>query len=207
MTNTAYISIGVDIIGKRYILCILNEEGKDPRYHHGRWDTENGKRKFFSLVGDKAHVLIVEGNLATLALHLLGNEKVVIKSEAAHYQLWEEAGVERGERMAHFAAMVLWSQKAGETELSESQTQELFDLQAEDLAALVRVDKDASRLQEVLRCAKAGPKEVQEAMQLEQKSRLLRPLVEEKREKEKAPFAEEDTSFLAQLYRILQDAH
>ena len=97
-------SVGVDIQDNRYIMCILNPEGKSPSYALGRVDTPKGQEKFFSKIPSQAKVLLPSSEFASLVYHHLGDQMVLIKDETEYYCTWEKAGIQRGDPMARFAA-------------------------------------------------------------------------------------------------------
>ncbi len=104
MKSTEIGFAGADIIGKRYVLCVIDHEGKHPRYARGRSDTVKGREKFFATIPPETPLMIVESELAVLSLHLLGESRVYIQKETEGYAVWERAGVNRGERMAIFCS-------------------------------------------------------------------------------------------------------
>ena len=99
-------TVGVDIVDTRYVMCILDSRGMDPRYYRGRVDTPLGQANFFSKVGER-DVIMPSSSLAVLAMKLLKEPRLVVKAEEEHYAVWAAAGIERGERMARLQRCVV----------------------------------------------------------------------------------------------------
>lgn len=138
MKSTEIGFAGADIIGKRYVLCVIDHEGKHPRYARGRSDTVKGREKFFATIPPETPLMIVESELAVLSLHLLGESRVYIQKETEGYAVWERAGVNRGERMAIFAAKLLYS-TSQQIPLTERQQLKLLEIQGRELERIQRI--------------------------------------------------------------------
>jgi len=198
-------AVGVDIVGNRFTLCILDEDGKHPSYYSGRVDTPLGQAHFFNKVG-KRRLLMPSSDLAVLALKLLESSQVVIKDEQEHYAVWAAAGVERGRHMARFAALQLHQGSDSSIPITAKQEQQLLLLQDAELASLLSVVGTSQQIAEDVLQGRADGKTYTKALGNEVKSRQD-PVIGAVREKEPeaSPFAEEDTGFLARVYRELEN--
>ncbi len=200
--------VGMDIQAQRYSMCILNKAGKQPRYYHGRVDTASGQKKFFSLLPDDSVALLPSSPLATLALHTLGEQRITIKDAELDYAIWERAGIERGEPMARFAALVLRSVCFPPTEMTVAQQLELFAYQAKELQRIKDIGNRSQQLAGQVLERKAGMQDWDAALKLEQDSKKVLLMDEaDPKDPELPLFNEQDTSFLAQLYRLLSSIH
>lgn len=197
--------VGVDIVGNRFSLCILDEDGKHPRYYSGRVDTPLGQAHFFNKVG-AMKLVIPSSDLAILALKLLDNSQVVIKDEQEHYAVWAAAGIERGRRMARFAALQLYRGSDSSISITQKQEEQLMLLQDAELASLLSVVETSQQIAQDVLQGRADGKTYTKALVNEVKSGQD-PVIGTAREKERgvSPFADDDTSFLASAYRNLED--
>ncbi len=200
-TETGY--VGVDIIGDRYVLCVLDYEGMHPHYARGRCDTVKGREKFFDSIPLGALLMIVESELAILSLHLLGESQVFIQQESQGYAVWEKAGIQRGERMANFAAKVLHS-TSKQMPLTEKQQLQLLEMQGREMERIQGITDGSLSIIEKIQDGSATDADISKAFENEYQSRVGHYLVETKKNEEPSPFAEDDESFLAELYRLLK---
>lgn len=194
---------GADIIGNRYMLCVIDQEGKNPHYARGRADTLKGREKFFSTIPQDTPLMIVESDLAVLSLHLLGESFVFIQKEKETYAVWEKAGIKRGERMANFAAKLLQS-TSQQVPLSEREQLKLLEIQGRELERIQRITDDSLSIIERIQDGSATDADISQAFENEYESRVGQFMVEDERIEEPSPFAEDDESFLAELYRLLE---
>ncbi|HNZ95371.1 MAG TPA: hypothetical protein PKN79_06115, partial [Sphaerochaeta sp.] len=97
---------GVDIVDRRYVVCLLNEEGKAPRYYSGRSDTPSGQEKFFSLIEGRT-VVMPPDPISTTAVHRFGEAAVSIDRG---YEAYRISGIKNGKRMARFVALLAFHQ-------------------------------------------------------------------------------------------------
>ncbi|MGE4453491.1 MAG: hypothetical protein AB7D92_03065 [Sphaerochaeta sp.] len=204
MNNQGTGYAGADIIGKRYVLCVLDKDGMHPIYARGRADTTKGREKFFKTIPDDARLMIVASELAVLALHLLGDERVIIQEEVDSYAIWEKAGIERGERMANFAAKLLHTGGTQST-LGEKQKLQLLALQGEELKRIQGITDSSLAVMERIMEGSATEKDIAQAYENEYLSRVGSFLKEDQENEDQSPFASDDASFLAELYRLMQE--
>ncbi|MGH0053506.1 MAG: hypothetical protein ACQ5SW_08985 [Sphaerochaetaceae bacterium] len=196
---------GADIIRDRYVVCVLDEEGKHPHYAKGRCDTLKGRQKFFSNIPPNTPLMIVESPLAVLALHLLGAALVVIQKEREGYAVWEKAGIKRGERMANFAANVLFT-TSQEIPLTEKQEHQLLAMQGREMETLQSITDGSNRIIDRILEGSATEADIKQAFENEYQSRVGQYLID--KEEDNVPnvsFAEDDESFFASLYRLLKN--
>lgn len=199
--------VGVDIVDNRYVLCILDFQGMHPRYYKGRVDTSRGQAHFFAKAGNGA-LIIPSGNLAVLALKHLGEKQVVIKDEKEHYAVWAQAGIERGQRMARFAALLLYAERCTSDLLCEKERMQLLLLQEAEIARLLAVVQTSQLIQTTVLNGNADDKTYSKAVRNEQNSRQDLVITGDVSKLEStSPFADGDTSFLAKLYRELKTLH
>jgi hypothetical protein len=194
---------GADIIGNRYVLCVLDQEGKRPHYARGRADTLKGREKFFATIPPDTPLMIVESELAVLSLHLLGESSVFIQKEKETYAVWEKAGIKRGERMANFAANLLQSH-VQQVPLSKREQLKLLEIQGRELERIQRITDESLSIIEKIQDGIATEEDVSQAFENEYESRVGPLLQDDETEENCSPFAEEDDSFLADLYRLLE---
>ena len=174
---------GVDIVDQRYVVCLLNEEGKNPKYYSGRSDTANGQEKFFSLI---------EGRL--------GSDRVIINRE---YEAYYASGIERGERMARFVALICFHGEVGASNLTAKEEKELLSQQQAELDSLITFADEVGPLMERLLNGSASPKDVERMIQLEAQSRYPTTTVTPPLVVEELLDPKEDT-FFARLFRYLK---
>lgn len=198
-------TVGVDIVDTRYVMCILDSRGMDPRYYRGRVDTPLGQANFFSKVGGR-DVIMPSSSLAVLAMKLLKESQLVVKDEDEHYAVWADAGIERGERMARFAALLLYRNHHPSDSINDKQRQQLILLQDAELASLLSVVQTSQTIIQDVLSGKTDGKTYAKALGNEVKSRQD-PVIKAEIQKEHraSPFADGDSSFLAKLYRELED--
>lgn len=201
MENTNTLAAGVDIIGTRYHVCLLDPEGKHPRYYHGRTDTVLGQNKLIDYLSPLYRVAIVESSLALILLSGLGEERVTIKEEDGHYRVWQKAGIARGDAMARFAALLLYEQLIGPRELGEAEKRELMATEWERALARVERIERAGQIIGEIQGGNESPKFYNEALRLLQQAEEDRP-VKETAEIE-YPIDPDDDSFLAKVARAL----
>ncbi|MFA6682459.1 MAG: hypothetical protein WCS35_10550, partial [Sphaerochaeta sp.] len=125
--------VGVDLVGNRYVMCILNPDKSNPLYSSGRNDTEGGQLKFLSKIPEESELLIPDSTLAIRALQLFGEEKVHIASMGSLWSAWERAGVKRGTAMAKFAAVYLIEERLPPMKLTAEQKAQIYADQALEL--------------------------------------------------------------------------
>lgn len=190
---------GVDIVDRRYVVCLLNEEGKAPRYYSGRSDTPSGQEKFFSLIEGRT-VVMPPDPLSTTAVHRFGEAAVSIDRG---YEAYRISGIKRGKRMARFVALLAFHQGVKNTALTKKEQEEMFAKQQEELDRLIEFTDSVGPLMERLINGNATPSDVEEMIRLEVESRYPKngnpPLVEDI----DLPDPKED-SFFARLYRYLK---
>ena len=190
---------GVDIVDQRYVVCLLNEEGKNPKYYSGRSDTANGQEKFFSLIEGR-NIVIPPDSLATMAFHRLGSDRVIINRE---YDAYYASGIERGERMARFAALICIHSEQEGSVLSAKEQKELLTQQQSELDSLIAFADEVGPLMERLLNGSASPKDVERMIQLEVQSRYPSTTVTPPLVVEELLDPKEDT-FFACLFRYLK---
>lgn len=194
--------IGVDLVGNRYVMCILNPDKSNPRYYSGRNDTEGGQLKFLGKVQEESELLIADSPLAIRALLLFGEERVHIASMGSLWSAWERAGVKRGNAMAKFAAIYLIEESLPPLKLTKEQISQIYADQALELAQIQKIGSDASRIGEAVLKGSATSKDFDVAMRNQYQSGI-KPSSTSKQEVVIPLFDEDDESFLAQLYRSL----
>lgn len=204
MKSTEIGFAGADIIGKRYVLCVIDHEGKHPRYARGRSDTVKGREKFFATIPPETPLMIVESELAVLSLHLLGESRVYIQKETEGYAVWERAGVNRGERMAIFFAAKLLYSTSQQIPLTERQQLKLLEIQGRELERIQRITDGSLSIIEKIQEGSATEADVSQAFENEYQSRVGQFMVEKEESENPSPFAEDDESFLSGLYRLLE---
>lgn len=200
-TNTCMYA-GLDQVGKQYVLCLLDEKGQSPHYYQGRSDTKKGQEKCLSLLESPCKVLSASTPFGLLLLATFGEEKLTLKSEDEHYAIWQRAGVERGRKMARFAALLLFSAAQSPKNLDERERNHLLAMQGEEMEALQHIGDES---QQALDTLLAGVEErgvVDKALRLEVKSRQVLTGVPSKESTNIT--VEEEGSFFSQLYNSLQ---
>ena len=196
MSNNKKLAAGVDIVDRRYVVCLLNEEGKAPRYYSGRSDTSAGQKKFFSLIEGRT-VVMPPDPLSTIAFHRCD------VSIDRGYEAYRISGIKRGKPMARFAALLIFHQAMKCTELTKKEQEEMFAKQQEELDQLIEFTDSVGPLMERLINGTATPNDVEKMIRLEVESRYPK--------KSNPPLAEEidlpdpkEDSFFARLFRYLK---
>ncbi len=198
-------TVGVDIVENRYVICLLDGRGMDPRYYKGRVDTPLGQANFFSKVGPR-RLIMPSSSLAVLAAKLLDSAQLVVKDELQHYGAWEAAGIQRGERMARFAALLLYRIDYPSDALTDKQKNELMVIQDAELAFLLAVAEASQGIAQEVLSGQADDKTFAKALANEAKSRQDPNMqVEIPKPLQKSPFSDDDTGFLAMVYRALKN--
>ncbi|MDD3929113.1 MAG: hypothetical protein PHY87_04910 [Sphaerochaeta sp.] len=202
MQPTNYTYAGIDQSGNQYVVCLVDENGRNPHYHQGRSDTKKGQAKCLRLVDEVVKVIAPSTPLGLFLLAHHSEEKIILRGEDEHYAVWEKAGIARGKKMARFASLVLISSLQLPKPLNDKEQEALLAMQGAQMEELLRVG-DASRnaLMELV----AGQEDehlVQQALRLEVKSRDDTLSGENKQEE--AIGVEDDQSFFSQLYRELE---
>ncbi|MCK9548393.1 MAG: hypothetical protein M0Q37_07785 [Sphaerochaeta sp.] len=201
MEKTKILTAGVDIIGTRYHVCLLDQEGKHPRYYHGREDTQSGQNKLIAYLGPHYRVVIVESSLALILLFRLQEGRVTIKEEGEHYRVWQKAGIARGDAMARFAALLLYEQLIGPKPLTEKEERELLAAEWERaLADVARIERAGQIIGEI-HGGNESPKLSAEALRLLQASQG--PSSSSGVEAPEYAIDSDDNSFLAKVARAL----
>ncbi|MBI9096327.1 MAG: hypothetical protein JEY71_15785 [Sphaerochaeta sp.] len=195
--------VGVDLIGNRYVMCILQSDTSSPSYCSGRNDTEGGQLKFLSRMTEESELLIPDSPLAIRALLLFGEERVHIASMGSLWSAWERAGVKRGSAMAKFAALYLAQESLPPLKLSKEQKAQIYADHALELEQIQRIGSDASRIGEAVLSGTATSKDFDVAVRNEYQSGI-KPSSTSKEEVLIPLFDEDDQSFLAQLYKSLE---
>ena len=195
--------VGVDLVGNRYVMCILSADKSNPSYSSGRNDTEGGQLKFLRKIPESSEILIPDSSLAIRALLLYGQERVHIVSMGSLWSTWERAGVKRGSAMAKFAAVYLIEEGLPPLKLTKEQKDQIYADHALELEQIQRIGADASRIGEAVLNGSATSKDFDIAIRNEYQSGI-KPSSESKEEVVVSPFDEDDESFLAQLYRSLE---
>ena len=195
--------VGVDLIGNRYVMCILNPDKGKPSYTSGRNDTEGGQLKFLSKLTDRSEVLIPSSALAIRALLLFGEERVHIAPMGSLWSAWERAGVKRGTAMAKFAAIYLIDENLPPLELSKEEIAQIHKDHALELEQIERIGSDAVRIVEAVLSGEATSKDFDTAVRNEYQSGI-KPGGRGEGEAPAPLFDEEEASFLAQLCRALE---
>jgi len=194
--------VGVDLVGNRYVMCILNPDKSNPRYSSGRNDTEGGQLKFLSKITGESEILIPDSPLAIRALLLFGEERVHIASMGSLWSTWERAGMKRGSAMAKFAAIYLIEEGLPPFKLTKEQKAQIYADHALELEQIQRIGTDASRIGKAVLNGSATSKDFDVAVRNEYQSGI-KPSSRSKEEVLIPFFDEDDESFLAQLYRSL----
>lgn len=132
---------GVDVIGDRYHVCLLDAQGKHPRIYHGRVDTVHGQNKLVTYLNPEYVVVVAYTDLVSLLVRALGEERVFIKDERQEYTVWERAGIKRGDAMARFAARILYEDLLEPRELTEQERRQVMSAEWE------RVQADVARVE------------------------------------------------------------
>ena len=200
-TNT-YRYAGLDEVGKQYVLCLLDERGKNPHYFQGRSDTMKGQEKCLGLLKAPRKVLAASTPLGLLLLATFGEEKLMLKGEDEHYAIWERAGVERGRKMARFTALLLFSSFQSPKILDEREKHHLLAMQGEAMESIRLLGDESQRSLDSLLKGKEESSVVDKAFRLEVKSRQDGIVVPEK--VPTAPPIQEEDSFFSRLYHTLQ---
>jgi|GEM_PF-614959 len=195
--------VGVDLVGNRYVMCILNPEKSNPRYRSGRNDTEGGQLKFLSRISEASELLIPDSPLAIRALLLYGEQRVHIASMGSLWSTWERAGVKRGRAMAKFAAVYLIEESLPPLQLTKEQKAQIYADHALELEQIKRIGDDATRIGEAVLNGTATSKDFDVAIRNQYQSGI-KPSSGSKEEVLVSIFDEDDESFLAQLYRSLE---
>jgi len=199
MKTSQTLAAGVDIIGNRYYLCLLDSDGKHPRYYRGRVDTPFAQNKLIAYLNPDYRVVIVESSLSLVLLSFLPSERVVIKEEGEHYRVWQKAGIERGNEMARFAALLLYDELVGPKPLSEKEKRELMASEWERTTADVERIERARKIISEIQSGKESSTHYSEALRLvQQAEERPRPLAIEEPEYTIDPG---DNSFLAKVAR------
>jgi len=195
--------VGVDLVGNRYVMCILNPDKSNPSYYSGRNDTEGGQLKFLSKILVESELLIPDSPLAIRALQVFGEERVHIASMGSLWSTWERAGVKRGSAMAKFAAVYLIEERLPPLKLTKEQKAQIYADHALELEQIQRIGTDASRIGEAVLNGTATSKDFEVAIRNEYQSGI-KPSSISKEEVLIPLFDEDDESFLARLYRSLE---
>ena len=195
--------MGVDLVGNRYVMCILKTDKSTPSYSSGRNDTEGGQLKFLSKLSSTSELLIPDSHLAVRALLQFGEEQVHIASMGSLWSAWERAGVKRGKAMAKFAAIYLIEERLPPLKLTKVQKSQIYADHALELEQIQRIGTDASRIGEAVLMGTATSEDFDVAVRNEYQSGI-KPSGTSKEEVSISLFDEDDQSFLAQLYRSLE---
>ena len=195
--------VGVDLVGNRYVMCILNPDKSNPTYARGRNDTEGGQLKFLGKLSEESEILIPDSPLAIRALLLFGEERVHIASMGSLWSTWERAGVKRGSAMAKFAAIYLIEERVPPLKLTQEQKAQIYADHALELEQIKSIGADASRIGEAVLNGTATSRDFDVAVRNEYKSGI-KPSSTSKEEVRVSLFDEDDDSFLAELYRSLE---
>lgn len=195
--------VGVDLVGNRYVMCIMRPDKSSPVYSSGRNDTEGGQLKFLKKLHQDSEVLIADSPLAIRALLLFGEERVHIASMGSLWAAWERAGVKRGKAMARFAATYLIDEGLPPLKLTREQLAQIHADHALELAQIKRIGSDASRIGEAVLNGTATSRDFDIAVRNEYQSGI-KPSSGTVEEVFIPLFDEDDESFLAQLYRSLE---
>ncbi len=195
--------VGVDLIGNRYVMCIMHPDKSNPLYSSGRNDTEGGQLKFLKKITQESKVLIPDSPLAIRALLLYGEERVHIASMGSLWSTWERAGVKRGKAMAKFAAIYLIEESLPPLNLTREQLAQIHSDHALELAQIQRIGSDASRIGLAVLDGTATPRDGEVARRNEYQSGI-KPTSGALEELPLPLFDEDDRSFLAELYRSLE---
>lgn len=195
--------IGVDLVGNRYVMCILTSDKSNPTYFSGRNDTEGGQLKFLGKVTEASELLIPDSPLAIRALLLFGEERVHIASMGSLWSTWERAGVKRGSAMAKFAAVYLIEESMPPLKLTKEQKDQIYADHALEMEQIQSIGSDASRIGEAVLNGTATTKDFDIAIRNEYQSGI-KASSGSKQEVRVPLFDEDDESFLAQLYRSLE---
>ena len=201
--NTTQEFVGVDLVGNRYVMCILQADKSNPSYVSGRNDTEGGQLKFLSKIHSESELLIPDSPLAIRALLLFGEERVHIASMGSLWSTWERAGVKRGSSMAKFAAVYLAEESLPPLKLTKEQKAQIYADHALELEQIKRIGTDASRIGEAVLNGSATSKDFDIAVRNQYQSGI-KPSSGSTEEVLIPLFDEDDESFLAQLYRSLE---
>lgn len=194
--------VGVDLVGNRYVMCIMRSDKSNPRYSSGRNDTEGGQLKFLRKLPPESEVLMPDSPLAIRALLLLGEERVHIASMGSLWSAWERAGVKRGNPMARFTAIYLVEESLPPLKLTKQQLLQIHADHALELAQIKRIGSDASRIALAVLNGEATSRDFDQAVRNEYQSGI-KPTSGVMEEREAPQCDEDDNSFLAQLYRSL----
>ncbi|MDY0287580.1 MAG: hypothetical protein RBR15_02005 [Sphaerochaeta sp.] len=195
--------VGVDLVGNRYVMCIMRPDKSSPVYSSGRNDTEGGQLKFLKKLHQESEVLIADSPLAIRALLLYGEERVHIASMGSLWSAWERAGVKRGNAMARFAATYLIDESLPPLKLTREQLAQIHADHALELAQIKRIGSDASRIGGAVLNGTATSRDFDIAVRNEYQSGI-KPSSGTVEEVFIPLFDEDDESFLAQLYRSLE---
>lgn len=201
MKNNQARAAGVDLVGNRYHVCLLDQDGKHPRYYRGRVDTPFAQNKLIDYLAADYHVVVAGSSLALILLSRLGDGRVVIKEEEGHYRVWEKAGIKRGNAMARFAALLLHDELVGPKSLTEKEKQELMERAWEGaIADVARIERARQIIDEILD-GDTSSTHYAEALRLVHQSQQ-HPLIGGTTEVEYTVDVN-DTSFFAKLVRAL----
>jgi hypothetical protein len=197
--------IGVTIEENRYVLCMLDAEGKHPRYYSGRNDTQGGREKFLSRLDGRCLALIPDCTLAVLAYERYG-ERIHILPWDPFWGTWQEAGVGSGRPMARFAAKFLFGGSSPGTVLTEKQRQQVLLDGWNRMLQIERMGDRAQTLMERLATGDEDPLLATEAIGLESES--TEDLVGTgETEEDPAKTEVDDGSFLARFAALLEDSY
>ena len=196
-------SIGVEFVDKRYVLCIVDREGENPRYFSGRRDTEGGQLKFLSKIGLDTVVLIPDSTLAIRALESFG-DRIQIAPEKSLWGAWERAGVKRGRAMARFAALYVLKETLHPLQLTVKQIQQIHADHALELEQIQRIGNESQCIGMKVLSNQADGKDYAKAIKNEYDSGI-KSSSSTLEEEDDLLFAEEDESFLARLSRYLKE--
>lgn len=202
-TRKAKEFVGVDLIGNRYVMCIMCSDKSNPRYSSGRNDTEGGQLKFLKKLSPESEVLIPDSPLAIRALLLFGEERVHIASMGSLWSAWERAGVKRGNAMAKFTAIYLIEESMPPLKLTREQLLQIYADHALELAQIKRIGSDASRIALASLNGEATSRDFDIAVRNQYQSGI-KPTSGTIEERHTPLYDEDDNSFLAQLYRSLE---
>jgi hypothetical protein len=200
MDNDKKLVAGVDIVDRRFVVCLLDEDGKDPRYYSGRSDTPLGRKKFFSLIEGRT-VTMPPDPLSTLAFHRFGGSAVSIDRRYETY--YQAAGIERGKQMAKCIAHLMFHQGMETTALTKKEEEEILLKQQEELKRLIEFTDSIGPLMERLINGTASPGDIEKLIRLEVESRYPENGNSPSVEDADLPDPKENT-FFARLFRYLK---
>jgi hypothetical protein len=195
--------IGVSIENNRYVLCEMDNSGKNCHYYSGRIDTQGGQEKFLSKLSGDTIVLIPDCLLAIRAYELFP-DNVSIFPQSILWDSWVKAGVSKGEPLSRFTAEFLLSEKLPDMELSEQQkTQILLDGQME-LEKIKRIGESSQYIMEQVLEGNPDPALCKQALQNEYESG--KPVYDQTEVEEKTDLPKDD-SFFSRFSQVLKDTY